>query len=189
VRRAALFLPLLALGCARDDALMPLEVGQEVTYVAKNGFSSTIEPVKIVRELPVAGVKGVEMTGPLGTSRMAWKDGVLYADATSHGRFSPPLPMLDSQATEKSKPRTWHGRLEILGREQPAGARLTHKKETIPLGSRRVATTVATLTLDLPASNGKIELISWYQPGTGLVQQEQRTNGRRVLRLELLSGP
>lgn len=189
MRRAALFLPLLALGCARDDTLMPLEVGQEVTYVVKTGFASAIEPVKIVRNLPVAGVRGVEMTGPLGSSRLAWKDGVLLADATSHGRFSPPIPLLDAKLTEKSKPRTWHGRLEILGQEQPANAILTQKKETIALGSRRVATTVSTLTLDLPASNGKIELISWYQPGTGLVQQEQRTNGRRVLRLELLSGP
>ncbi|MGV3617709.1 MAG: hypothetical protein ACO1SV_20480 [Fimbriimonas sp.] len=185
MRRVALFLPLLAIGCARQDALMPLEVGRDVTYVVRTGFSSSVEPVRITRLLPVAGVRGAELTGPLGTARMAWKEGVLYADSTAHGRFSPPLPLL----AEDAKDRTWHGRLEILGREQPASAKLTHKKETLRLGSRKVATTLANLVMELPASKGKIELDSWYQPGVGLVQQEQRTNGRRVIRLELLSGP
>jgi hypothetical protein len=185
VRYVALLFPLVLLGCAREDALMPLEVGREVTYVVRTGFASGVEPVRVVRRLPVAGVRGAELTGPLGSARLAWKDGVLLADATSHGRFSPPLPLL----AEDGKARTWHGRLETLGREQPASAKLVHTKETLRLGSRRVATTLAKLTMELPASKGLIELDSWYQPGVGLVQQEQRTNGRRVLQLQLLSGP
>lgn len=186
MRRAALLLTLLIpLGCARDDALMPLEVGREVSYVVRTGFTSTVEPVRVARRLPVAGVRGAELVGPMGASRLAWREGVLYADSTVNGRFSPPLPLL----AEDGKQRTWHGRLETLGQEQPASAILKHEKETLRLGSRRVATTLAKVVLDLPDSKGTIELDSWYQPGTGLVQQEQRTNGRRVLQLQLLSGP
>jgi len=66
---------------------------------------------------------------------------------------------------------------------------LTHQRETLTLGTRRVATTLAKVVLDLPESHSQIELDSWFQPGVGLVQQEQRTNGRRVIQLQMLSGP
>lgn len=172
-------------GCSEPDRLMPLGNGHEVTYLVKTGLAARVEPVRVVRNLPVAGVEGAELSGPLGTSRLAWKDGVLVADSLVNGRFSPPLPLL---ATDR-KARTWHGRVETLGREQPGSAKLVHDQETLSLGARKVFTTKATLTLDLPQAGGKIEVISWYQSAVGLVQQEQRTNGQLVLQLQLLSGP
>ena len=164
---------------------MPLKPGHEITYLVRTGLAARVEPVRVVRSLPVAGVNGAELSGPLGTSRLAWKDGVLVADSTTHGRFSPPLPLMSNDG----KDRVWDGHVETLGRVQPGHAKLTQTKETLSLGSRRIFTTKATLTLELPESNGRIELVSWFQPTVGLVQQEQRTNGQLVLQLQLLSGP
>jgi len=95
---------------------MPLEVGRKTTYVIRTGFAGRVEPVEITRKLPVADVEGVELTGALGTARLAWKRGVLYADSTANGRFAPSLPLL----AEDRRMRSWHGRLETLGKEQPA---------------------------------------------------------------------
>jgi hypothetical protein len=164
---------------------MPLDPGRQVTYTVKTGLASRVEPMRITRELPVAGVSGVEVAGPLGASRLAWRDGLLAADATANARFKPPIPLLAPDL----KDRTWKGTVEAAGQIQSATATLRNEKDTITLGARKVLTTKSTLALDLPESKGSIELISWFQPGVGLVQQEQRTNGQFVLHLQLLSGP
>ncbi|AIE85384.1 hypothetical protein OP10G_2016 [Fimbriimonas ginsengisoli Gsoil 348] len=160
-----------------------MEVGRATTYIARFGFDSRIEPIRVARRLSVAGEDGYELSGPLGVSRLAWQGGVLYADQAANAWFSPSLPML----AEDEKPRSWHGRLVSMGRVQPASAKLVHKKTKVDIGSRKIDAILATLTLRLPT--GTIQLESWYAPGTGLVQQEQRTNGKRLLQLQMVTAP
>lgn len=164
---------------------MPLEVGHEITYLVKTGFTSRVDSVRVARKLPVAGVLGAELKSGLGVSHVAWRNGVLVADATSHGRFDPPLPLV----AEDGKPRGWHGEIETLGQRQEANGKLTQKQETLRIGTRNLATTHSVLTVNILGSGGEIVVDSWFQPDVGLVQQEQRTNGRRVLQIQLLSGP
>lgn len=170
-------------GCESDHPLMPLEVGRSTSYVVKFGFNSRVEPVKIVRKIAVAGTEGYELTGALGVSRVAWKDGVLFADRAVNATFEPSLPLL----TEDGKERTWHGRVVAMGNVNAASARLKQEDSTVDIGGRKVKTTLATLTVQMP--KGKIELASWYAPGTGLVQQEQRTNGERVIQIQMVTAP
>jgi len=162
---------------------MPMEAGRTLKYVVRSGFDTRVEAVTVARRLTVAGTDGYEMKGPLGVSRVAWKDGVLLAEATSNAWFRPAIPLV----AEDGKDRTYHGRIEVLGKESPANATLTHKTEKIEVRNRRVSTTLATLTVKVP--KGTIELTTWYQPGIGVVRQEQRTNGQRVVQMQLLSGP
>lgn len=162
---------------------MPLETGRQVSYQVKTDYGMWVEPIRIDTTVPISGTSGVEFSGPLGSARMAWKDGVLLAQSTANGRFYPPIPLLAADG----KPRTWRGRIETLGKVQVASALLVQHNEKLTLGTRNLSTTKATVTLKLPG--GEVVLESWFQPEVGLVQQVQRTNGKRVLQMELLTGP
>lgn len=163
---------------------MPLQAGTATTYVAHFGLNEMrVEPIRVGRRISVAGVTGYELTGNLGVARLGWRDGVLYADQTANGWFSPSLPVL----AEDEKNRSWHGRVRVMDRMLPGSATLEHHSRTVEIGSRKLKTTQAVVTLKLPA--GTIELESWYAPGIGLVQQEQRTNGKRVLQLQMVTAP
>ncbi len=165
-----------------------MRVGKHWTYQVRAGFDRRVEPVRVIRSLPVDSVNGFELGGPLGQSRLAWKHGTLYADSAVNARFSPPIPLLiPGVEITKDVPRrvaTWHGRVISLGKERPGSAVLTERTEKILVGTQKVQTILATVTLQIPG--GKIELESWYQDGVGLVQQEQRTNGVRIVQLQLL---
>ena len=199
-------------GCGSRDDWFPMKKGKHWKYQVRSGFETRVEPVSVLRPLAVASAEGFELTGPLGTSRLGWRNGTLYADLSSNAQFIPAVPLLvpgvqhskeeqrhiDEQKKKlkagirikkddliDDKPAaTWHGRVVVLGKERAASAVLREVAETIPLGVRNVATIHATLTVKLP--NGNIVLESWYQQGVGLVQQEQRTNGTRIVQLQLL---
>jgi len=162
---------------------MPLAVGRSTTYVVKFGFDSRVEPVKVTREVSVAGVDGYELAGPLGVSRLGWGRDVLYADQAVNASFEPSLPIL----AEDGKDRVWHGRVVSMGKTNPATATLKHDKSSVVIGGRKLDTTLAVLIISVPG--GKIELDSWYAPEIGLVQQEQRTNDVRVVQLQMVTAP
>jgi len=174
-------------GCGSQTGWFPMKVGRHWTYQVRAGFDRRVGAVKVLRPLPVASVDGFELAGPMGVSRLAWKHGTLLADSTVNAEFSPPLPLLVPSADLTKDPRrvaTWHGRVVSLGKERPGNAVLTEKTDKIEVGTQKVATILATVSLRTPS--GQIELESWYQEGVGLVQQEQRTNGARIVQLQLL---
>jgi hypothetical protein len=170
-------------GCGQPPDLMPLEAGREMEYVVRSDLDTRVEPVRISREVPVAGAPGFELTGPLGTSRLAWKDGMLLAASTTNARFHPPVPLV----TVDGKARDWRGEIEVRGYTSEAVGRLVQEDVDLDLNGKKVPTRMSTLSVTLP--RGEIELISWFQRGVGMVQQEQRTNDRLVLRMEMLGGP
>jgi hypothetical protein len=164
-------------GCGQKTDLMPLETGKSWTYITKAGFNTFVEPVKVVRRMPVAGTEGYELVGPLGSSRLAWKDGVLFASTTANARFMPALPLVYPGKEE----RKWQGRMESNGKTYDATARISLKQERLKVGGGEVGTTLSTILLQIPDTG--IELKTWFQPGVGIVQQEQRIN--RVLKVHM----
>lgn len=175
-------------GCGNQSVWFPMKTGKHWTYQVRAGFDRRVAEVKVLRPLTVASLDGFELAGPLGVSRLAWSGGTLLAESTVNARFSPPLPILEpSVDLTKELPRyvaKWHGRVIVLGKERPGSAVLTERTDKIDVGSRKVSTILAIVNLTIP--NGKIELESWYEEGVGLVQQEQRTNGTRIVQLQLL---
>jgi len=175
-------------GCAQQTDWFPMKVGRHWTYQVRAGFDRRVESVRVVRPLAIASVDGFELGGPLGVSRLAWKNGDLVAESTVNATFSPPLPLLIPGADmTRDLPRriaTWHGRVVTLGKEHPGSAVLTEQTDKIDVGTRKVNAILATVSIRIP--NGKIELQSWYEQGIGIVQQEQRTNGARIVQLQLL---
>lgn len=172
-------------GCGpKDQGMMPSKVGTQWTYTVRAGFQSYVEPVSVERHVSVAGVQGFELGGPLGQSRMAWREGRLVASRLGSARFDPPVPLL---VPGGKGPYEWKGTFGSLAGSGQATAILEQRTETVNLGARSLPCTRATLRVE--RGDETIELITWFSDGTGIVKQEQRTNGRQNLALELLSGP
>jgi hypothetical protein len=174
---------LTLLGCSQAPSLMPMEVGRSTTYVVTYGLERHPEPVTVSREVPVSGASGYELTGEMGASRLVWKDGVLLASQTANAWFDPPIPLVAADAGDRS----WSGRVASLGTKSLASATLTHSKEKLDLAGKTLDTVLSVLTIQLP--RGRIEVSSWFQPGVGLVQQEQRTGDNLVVKMEMIGGP
>lgn len=160
---------------------MPLDEGRTWTYSVRTGFDAAVESVKTVRPISVAGASGVELKGPLGVSRLAWKDGILYASETAGARFVPALPL----CVPAGKDVTYHGRMESSrGQVAASGTVSSAEGAIVKLGAREFRTLRTTVVLK--AGEDGIELITWFAPDVGIVQQEQRTNTVLDAQLQLL---
>jgi len=182
-RALPLFAAGLLAGCGGSHPLMPLEKGVLGTYRVHYKFDTWVEPLRVERKVSVANTSGYELSGPFGISRLAWRDGVLFADQTANAFFEPSVPLL----LENGKKRHWEGTIRSLGVERRATAELTQVNTPLEISGRKLDTVLSTLTVTTPT--GVIELDSWFSAGTGLVQQEQRTNGQRVIQLQLVTPP
>jgi len=182
-------------GCGAGDDWMPMKVGKSWTYRVRAGFERHTVPIRVAREVTVASTTGYELASPLGVSRIAWKSGRLVGESMANARFEPAVPLLFPNVQfEKNHPKqvaTWHGRLLTLGVEREANATLVEQNDSVEIGTRKVPAILATLTVRLPSGlrPAVLELASWYQAGVGLVQQEQRTNGTRIVQLTLVGQP
>lgn len=202
------------MGCGSRDDWFPMKAGKHWKYNVRTGLGSQVVQVKVLRPLAVASTQGYELTGPLGTSRLGWRDGTLYADRTSNGQFEPPLPLLvpglqrtkeeqkriDEQRRKQKKGQFikkedliedkpaahWTGYVKVLGKVRHASADLTEVADTSTVGVRSVPTIHASIHLTFDNSDRYIVLESWYQQGVGLVEQDQRTSDAFVVQLQLL---
>ena len=180
-----LILGMLCSGCGSDRTEFPLRVGQKWTYSVLTGLYTRVEDVSVAREVSVAGVEGYELAGPLGISRIAWKDGVLVADALANSQFEPELPLL--VAGEESARRSWTGTLSAMGSKVAAKAEMVQSTENRQIGGKSVRARKVVITLR--GEKNTVELITWYVADVGPLMQEQRTNGRLDVSLEALSAP
>lgn len=177
-----------ASGCRARDELYPLKVGNEWSYNVRGGLAQFVEPLKVTKEISTAGVRGFEVAGPMGASRLAWKDGTLVASAMPNMRVaegSSGIPLV-VEGVRKVQ-RSWEGQVEFLGRTQAATAILVQEPEALSLGGKRYDTIKTNLQLKMPQRT--VELITWFARGIGPVRQEQRTNGAWDVGLEYLGGP
>jgi hypothetical protein len=178
---------LAAAGCAPKDDYFPLKVGAHWTYTVKQDkFATRVQQVRVTRQVPVAMTTGYELDGPMGISRLAWRNGTLFADELPSTRLYKSLPMLVPK--DPLAKLVWSGQVETLGVSVPAHAILSQSLEPVDIGAKRVDALRADLTLSLP-NNKTVELNTWYAKGIGLVRQDQRTNGNLDIHVELLGGP
>lgn len=174
----------LASGCGGGKEF-PLSVGRSWSYMVHMDFSvNRVEEVKVLRKVPVAGVSGYELGGPMGQSRLAWKDGILVAQQLPNATFNPPIPLLVGGVEKATK--DWKGMIGAVGKGTPAIATLIQEGDTQTFTGRPIRTTRSTLTII--AGPQKIELITWYQKGQGPIRQEQRTNDTLRVALESING-
>lgn len=160
-----------------------MKLGSRSTYTVRTGFGASVAPIRMSRALSVAGVPGYETEGPLGRSRLAWFGGELLAERFVGARFVPPITIL--VRNEKEAQRKWKGRFESPEGVHQAEARLEQSAAKFRIGSKQFDAVKTRLQVWWPGHRS--EVLSWYADGTGLLRQEQRTDGELKVSLELLS--
>lgn len=169
------------MGCDRSgQSLMPMRVGQTWTYQVTGDFQVFVEPISVNRRIAVGSTDGYELTGPLGVSRLAWLEDKLVTSATANARFSPPIPILLGHGTRGR----WEGQVGWMGSNAHTVAILTQDNSKVRVGGRSV--NAVRSTLQFTVRGHPVELASWFQPGVGLILQEQRVDGHRNLKMEML---
>lgn len=172
----------LLAGCrSADDSYMPMEVGRTWTYQARAEFSTSFEPVSVRRQLSVAGAKGFELAGEHGVSRLAWKDGVLYAERWADATLSPPMPILGPE--EDHVVRSWSGTVTYAGKSESGTATIRQAPVKVDVGGKKYSVRQSQIKVDMPSKT--LEVVTDFAPGIGIVRQEQRTNLKFNLSLEL----
>jgi hypothetical protein len=177
---AGLLATVSAVGCGGGKEF-PLSVGKSWSYMVDSGFGTTrVEEVKVLREVSVDGVKGFELGGNMGQSRLAWKDGVLLAAQLPNATFNPPIPLIVGGEAKARK--EWKGLIGAMGKGSHATAVLVQEPSKDTFSGHAVQTTKSTLTIVSGAQ--RTELITWFKNGEGPIKQEQRTNNILVVKFE-----
>ncbi len=167
---------------------MPLEAGRSWTYTFRTGFQTFVETVTVGAPVAVGDSRGRTLSGPMGTSRLAWRGDALVASRLAGTGFDPPVP-LAVQTGAKEASRAWHGRIEAFGISRSAHGALRLSRERIALAGVKVLAAKTELTLRAQGGGSgatTIEVTTWFRPGVGIVRQEQRTNRKLVVALALL---
>ena len=174
-------------GCSAAPTPMPLELGREWTYAVSAGFQKFVEPVRVVGRVPVSKTEGYKLEGPLGTSHLAYENGKLIASRFANSTFDPPLPLLDAQLKNDTKPKTWswNGSMRSFGYDRPASATISQSKAKVDLAGESI--NAIRTDIMIRSKSAQIEVRTWFRPGYGIVQQEQRTNRNLIVALQLIS--
>jgi hypothetical protein len=114
---------------------------------------------------------------------LAWLDGVLVAEMTAGARLTRPLPLLNPARTEMQ----WQGWIGSGGKRKAARATIRRTADTVEVQGRTVSAVRSDVAIKTESE--LLEIRSWFRKGSGLVRQEQRTNGRLDLSAEWVSGP
>lgn len=182
VHLTGLALSLMLLGCRGQDLSGTLQPGQTWTYRVLAPPMRYVETVRATRNVPVAGANGVELASGLGTSRLAWKNNVLYASKLGTTFYEPAIPLWSRSEMKH------HGRALSFGRTSPVAGNLTPPPSkpvelTINGQKLKLEEAVIVLTGDGPPR----EIRTWIHPSRGLVQQEERVNGRLRIQTQMLT--
>lgn len=173
---------------------MPLETGRNWSYLARTGFDTYVTTLQVAKSVPVAGAHGFELTSDLGTCDVAWVGNGLVAERVINAQFDPPLPLVYS--TSETYQRPWKGRVSFVENSVPRMPSLVFKEwpgranqsqssdDDLTFEGRKLHCIRSVVKLE--TNTQTIELITWFSSGIGIVQQEQRTNGKLVMKLELL---
>lgn len=162
-----------------------MRVGTDWTYNVRAGFLNFVVPVKVTEAVAVGPAAGFRLEGPLGTSEWAWHNKRLIASRLANAEYVPPIPMVVDGFVPQPKEKNstdddpafvaanWSGEVRTLGNSRPATAVLSQRPVKFEYQGRRLDVTLAQLKVTVGKS--VIETKTWFQPGKGILQQEQRT--------------
>jgi hypothetical protein len=168
-----------------NDAYFPLKVGNTWTYEAATPIGKNVRTLKIDGPAPVGPHRGVAVTSEAGETDLAWAGGTLVASKLSGVGFNPPLPLLKESGGKGDW--SWQGKVRTPTGLFDARATASSTAEDRLVVGRKAKTTRVEMHIDFPGQ--KMEVVSWYERGVGLVGQEQRNGGALVTKLVYVSGP
>jgi hypothetical protein len=157
-----------------------MKVGSKWFYMSRSGLRSLPDNLEVTGRVAIGDVQGYELTGDLGVVHLGWRGGRLVSDEMSGSRFTPPLPIL-APAERKAD---WRGWVYTADRREPAKAFVTHSVIQLDQPGRSVKTVLS--QVDMKLADRSVQLLTWFEPGVGIVRQVQRTNQRSDLMIEFL---
>jgi hypothetical protein len=161
-----------------DQSFFPMRMGQTWTFQVQDDFDRYVDDVRVVGAVNVGPVKGWQLRGKMGTSRLGWSGDTLLASELGGRHFDPPLPIFSRS------PRSWKGTMFSAGMRTPVAATVTSEKTVEKYGGRSYDAVQTTVLLT--GAGQQVKLDSWFVSGIGLLRQEQRTGDRRDRRIEYL---
>jgi hypothetical protein len=176
---SSLVFALLA-GCGGSSQWMPLQQGKQWKYLVRQ--AGQVMTVTVGEPVRVGDLQGRLLTGEGGPSRMAWSGGKLRVSQLSAMRFDPPITLLVPGGDAE-----WAYAGECTSRavSENVHARVAQEKTSLDVGGTKRDTLKVTLTTNFHGRS--IELVTWFERGVGIIQQEQRDDGRLVSSMTLLS--
>jgi hypothetical protein len=189
------WVPLFALlGCGQGGpSYMLLKEGKEWSYQVKSSFHDNVVTMKVGKPISVGGLRGYSLESELGESRFAWDGRVLVASKLANTIFVPPIPILaEDKIPDKKNAREnefvpaipWKGRITSFGKSRAASGNLSQRRSILQTVTGDVSVVETVVKLDIGAI--PMELRTWFERGKGIVKQEQRTNRKWLVGLELL---
>lgn len=160
---------------------MPLSQGSAWTYSVKGGFDAFVVDTRVAGHANLGVTQGFVLASPMGESRVGWHGDTLVASQLAGQTFVPALPWLPP------RPARWTGTVDTGAKRYQASARISVSTSEERIAGRLTPTRVSELTLDLGGRDQTVT--STFAPGIGLIRQEVRSGGRRIRRLDYLSGP
>lgn len=170
-------------GCGGPPDLMPLRENAKWTYRVNNGYRMSVQSMRVTGQASVGNVQGWDIEGPNGVSRLAWDGGSLVAERFVNIRFVPPIPILT--ADDKKLSKHWKGRVETPAGYYDAEADIDQNTESIKIATHSYKAVKSRVKLFLPGK--RTEVVSWFAAGSGLLRQEQRTDDKLDVSLEMLN--
>lgn len=161
-----------------------MHVGARWSYSISGKLEQSIAEVRVLREVSVDGAKGFLLSGPMGESRLAWKDDRLLLGRSPNCVFEPAIPILVQTAGDVR--RKWSGKLRGIWGEEPAEAILDQSRTEEQVGGRKMR--VVKSFLSITGQKHRLRLQTFFQEGNGIVAQKQWTDGDLIVSLEWLSG-
>ncbi len=164
---------------------MPLEIGNKWSYYVRTALQSRVENLEVIKQMPVADTTGYLLESESGILQLAWKKNILYLQETPAIRFIPAIPWIDTK--NENSEREWKGNILFLGKEYPLSINIQQEKTPYNHNGTKVKSIRSTLHFE--HNEKSIELITWFLPEIGIVEQQHRTNQILDISQEYLSGP
>ena len=179
------FIPLMLVGCTQSSELMPLKVGQSWIYESITPIGKNVRTVTVQKRVSVNRDEGYELHSESGITNVVWSHGTLYAGKLAGTLYTPPLPMVRS-GVDKAE-WNWEGQIRSPLRSVDGMAQGKQEVVDRTVGGHKTKATQVTLTISV--GKKKLEVVTWYGAGTGVVGQEERVDGVLVNKLSYVSGP
>lgn len=173
---------LLLFGCGGPGRLAPLTVGQKWDFRFRRGVERDVGQIEVVREVPLASGTGWELRGPMGVARLGYAGDRLVADELGGAFLTPPLP-IGLPAKGRAQWRGW-----VVSPEGRQPAKATAFADVQPLKVQGQERKLDRTVVSMRVGGHAVELTTWFVPGDGIVQQEQRTDDKLNLSMERVSG-
>lgn len=182
-------------GCqGPSTAPMPLAKGERWNYAVFAPPQRYFDELKVGDPISVAGASGFEVSSNMGVGRLGWKNGILYASQTANARFEPALPLYTPTVRPKPEPgksepeENYRGTVTAGGETIRVTGRVFREEKLQNVIANGVAYKAILCEAALVGGGRRFNLKTWFVSGIGIVQQEQRMNGRLLVQLQMLPG-